>query len=437
MKHKLCESILQKELFQPNETIVLAISGGVDSMVLFDVLLHLNLNLNIVLAHVNHSQREASKNEYEALVKLAKENGIPFEGITLNQKHRGNFHDEARNQRFDFFEKVAEKHNASKVVLAHHLDDQIETVLMRIVRGSSFIGYGGIQEQRPYCNVTFIRPLMDITKDQILSYAKQNNIQFFEDESNQEDKYTRNRYRHHIIPLLKEENPNFEMKIKQFTSYINMADSFIDKFMFDFMNKHYYDGKISIPHFLKLDQIIQIKVIKELINRSSDDSVEINFNQFQDIIDLVSNQKPNITYNLSGDYDLIKEYNYFYVKKAYDTVSIYLEINDFGEYYISSHTKYIFTDKILDIKHTNLFELWYNDTVFPLYLRNRKNGDRIKLKVGTKKVKDVLIDKKIPSLIRDNLILLANRDTVLWIPSIKKCVQDKNQKNKLYIYEVK
>ena len=126
--------------------------------------------------------------------KFALRKGVPFEGLTLSGHLEGNFHHEARVKRYDFFRAIASKYDATKIAIAHHLDDQVETILMRIVRGTGFHGYGGMKEIRQDRNISIIRPFLEVRKSDILAYAKERNLSYFVDESNQEDFYTRNRF---------------------------------------------------------------------------------------------------------------------------------------------------------------------------------------------------------------------------------------------------
>ena len=226
MKTNIIKHIEDKNLFTKTEPIIVALSGGIDSMVLFDIIKV--LNNNVIIAHVNHNKRNESIDEYNYIEKMAKENNIPFEGYSINNT-KENFHHESRIQRYDFFRAIAQKYQSTKIAVAHHLDDQVETVLMRIVRGTSFSGYSGIKEIRYDRNVSIIRPLMDIKKEQIVEYSKEKNIKYFEDSSNNEDVYTRNRFRHNIIPLLKEENPNLDNKIIQLAEYIDSANEVLEE----------------------------------------------------------------------------------------------------------------------------------------------------------------------------------------------------------------
>lgn len=437
MRIDLINYINNANQFVPGETIVLAISGGVDSMVLFDVLRNSKFNLNIILAHVNHKQRLDSEKEFKEIKKLAHDLQYPFEGYVMIETENTNFHDNARKQRYDFFQSVAQKHNANKIILAHHIDDQIETILMRLTRGSSFSGYAGISATRVENGKQILRPFINISKNDILSYAEKHNVVYYEDASNSEDHYTRNRFRHAIIPQLRLENPNLDEKIIQFKDYIDSAETVLERIKDDFLKSQTSFEKISIADFNNLDRIIKIKILTELVNQATNNTLEISYRQYNIMIDACLNSIPNQQIKLGKTYEFIKEYQYFKIKKQTQHKKQSLQIDDCGEYILQEKYRFIISNKKLEHIDTNYFELCYNDKVFPLYLRNRINGDRIKLSIGTKKVKDIFIDKKVPLLQRDKIVLLSDKEHVLWIPGIKKSIQNKDCPNKLYVYEVK
>ena len=181
-----------KDYLKDNITVVCATSGGVDSMVLLSILL--KYNVKIVCAHVNHNLREESFEEYEFVKKYCKDNNVIFEGTVLDKIEKGNLESEFRSKRYEFFDSIVKKYNAKYLLTAHHGDDLTETVLMRIVRGSSLEGYSGFDVVSDRNNYKILRPLVYLTKDQIYEYAKENNIEYREDKTNKSDKYTRNRY---------------------------------------------------------------------------------------------------------------------------------------------------------------------------------------------------------------------------------------------------
>jgi len=437
MLNNIQKHILNKKLFDKNETIVVALSGGVDSMVLLHILMNLELDLKLIISHVNHNKRSDSITEYKNIKQMAEESKIPFEGYSIEYNEKLNFHDDSRNQRYIFFKAVAQKHKATKIIVAHHLDDQVETTLMRLTRGTSFSGYAGIPAIRKDRNISIIRPLMEITKDEILKYAKDYEVKYFEDSSNEEDYYTRNRYRHNIIPLLRKENPNLNEKIMQFKDYIESADIVLTKLKDIFIEKHCFYNNVNLQAFNELDKIIKIKVLQHLVNLSSDNQVEVSYENYNRMIKLCNTEAVNKSLSLGKNYNFVKEYEYFFVEKETPVEKVNIEVTKFGEYFVSDNDSIILSAEKIEHIDTNCFELCYNDMVFPLYIRNRKNGDKMTLTVGTKKVKDILIDQKIPISKRDRIVLLADKENVLWIPGIKKSMQDKKCKNKIYIYEVK
>ena len=437
MKRDLRKLVIEKKFFRENETVVVALSSGVDSMVLLDILNNLELNLNLVISHVNHKKRAEADIEYTNIKSLASRLKIPFEGYIVKDNEKVNFQDDSRNQRYSFFKAVAQKYKASKIVVAHHLDDQVETTLMRLTRGTSFSGYAGIPEIRKDRNISIVRPLMEVTKKEILDYSDLYKVIYYEDLSNDDDFYTRNRYRHNIIPLLRRENPNLNEKIIQFKDYIESADIVLTRLKDEFIKKHCFYSNVNLKAFNKLDKIIKIKVLKHLVNVTSNNLVEVSYEQYNNMIKLCLSETPNQTLSLEKNYNFVKEYEYIYVEKKETIIKQNIEINDFGEYFVSDNDSYIFSEKKLKQYNTNYFELCYNGMVFPLYLRNRSNGDKMILKVGTKKVKDILIDKKIPLSKRDKLFMIADENSVLWIPGIKKSHQDRTCTKKIYIYEVK
>lgn len=436
MTKDLLKEISKNELFTENETVVIALSGGVDSMVLFDILRNIESNLKLVIAHVNHKQRKESEAEYTKIKALADKLRIPFEGYSLNMEVKRNFHDESRNQRYDFFKVVAQKHNSKKIVLAHHKDDQVETILMRIVRGSSFTGYAGIPYVRREGNISFIRPLIKYSKEDIIDYAKANSIEYYEDMSNKDPKYTRNRYRNTVIPMLKKENPNIDDKIIQLQDYIQSADIVLEKLKVDFLKTYCLHNTVDLDSFNTLDNILKIKVLKHMINIGTSDSVEVSYEQYNNIIEVCLNDSANKRISLDKSYSFYKEYDHAYVSKPPVHKEINIDVNSFKEYFIDDNKSIIFSDKKLEQNYSNYIELCYNKLVFPVKLRNRKNGDKIALKSGTKKIKDLLIDLKIPLSERDNIVIVAKDDEILGIPSLKKVVHRENCEKKIFIYEV-
>ena len=196
------------------DTVVIGVSGGPDSMALLYIMNQFKekIGFKIICAHVNHNKRPESEKEQKCLEKYCKENNIIFEYIKINNWGDDNFHNEARMVRYNFFDEIINIYSARYLMTAHHGDDLIETILMRIVRGSTLKGYSGFSRIVDKGDYKIIRPLITVTKDEILKFDEKNGIQYAIDESNNEDHYTRNRYRHTVLPFLKQEEPNIHKK---------------------------------------------------------------------------------------------------------------------------------------------------------------------------------------------------------------------------------
>jgi tRNA(Ile)-lysidine synthase len=179
------------------DTVVVGVSGGPDSMALLHILKEVKkeTDIYIVCAHVNHNVRKESEEEKTFLEKYCDNNQIYFESMKIEEYGDDNFHNEARSKRYAYFTKIVKKFGARYLFTAHHADDLIETILMRISRGSSLKGYGGFLKRIDMGAYEIIRPFITITKDEILEYNRENKVKYVEDASNKKDKYTRNRYR--------------------------------------------------------------------------------------------------------------------------------------------------------------------------------------------------------------------------------------------------
>ncbi len=210
MLNNLQQYILDNQLFNKDEKLLLAVSGGVDSMVLCR--LFANAKIDFGIAHCNFQLRETASDEDELLVRMTAQNlGIPYHVTSFDTKtyastNKLSIQVAARELRYEWLEKIRIKNDYQYIATAHHLNDSIETVLYNFAKGTGIRGMHGILPK----NRHIIRPLLFATKEEILAYAKMNQVNFREDESNHSDKYQRNFIRHHLVPIFKKINPNFE-----------------------------------------------------------------------------------------------------------------------------------------------------------------------------------------------------------------------------------
>jgi len=425
-------------LIEPGDSLLLAISGGIDSMVLLDMIVKLKekLNLKLYIAHVDHQKRVTSKDDRDFVLDYAQDLNIPCFIESLEIDDNQNFHDYAHKKRYDFFYKIAKENNINKVVLAHNANDNAETILMRLTRGSSFEGYRGILESNYYKDLLVIRPLLHVPRNDIEVYQQVNLIAYQNDPTNEMDGYTRNRYRHHLLPLFEQENPRYLEKISQFSYYQSLAYELIDELSNKFLENIEIDDSISIDidELLKNKKIIQIEIIKKIINHLTNNKLELSFQNFVDIIDLTNNEKPHLQFIIENELYVYKSYQKLYFQREPNELSeFHFEINDFTEIELPNGYLVNITKKP-NKNYGFLYKLCYNnlDLVFPLTVRNRLNGDKLKTSIGTKKLKDVLIDKKVPILERNSLPVFLNKnDEIIYIPGI--FAKNTTGDNELYI----
>lgn len=258
-----------------NKKMVVAVSTGVDSMALLFTLLNLKkkYNIDIIVAHVNHGKRIQSEEEEQYITKYCTINNIKCYVKRLDFKNNTeNFQSIARDLRYNFFNEIIKIEQAHYLVLAHHANDNMETILMRMIRGSNLIGYSGINEVNKANKYLIIRPFLSVLKNELIDYVNLHKIKYYEDYSNQEDIYTRNRIRKDIIPKLFLEDKNVHHKFNEFSNTLKSANKIIngviDKFIKDKVTKN-ENISFSIYEFLDLDDYLQTEVLFKLLKSYS------------------------------------------------------------------------------------------------------------------------------------------------------------------------
>ncbi len=424
-----------KFCFHQSDKIVVGCSTGPDSMALVDCLLKIKnkYHLMIIIAHVNHNVRRESFIEQEFLKKYCEENELLYETMIIDEYGDDNFHNEARNIRYDFFDSVVHKYQANYLMTAHHGDDLMETILMRLVRGSNLIGYSGFKEVVPLEGYTLVRPLISYTKKELEQYDIENHVPYYIDSSNTSDKYTRNRYRKYILPYLKKEDNDVHLKFLKYSRSLIEANQFIQSFVDKAIKRVVFNHKILIKEFLEEDSYIQKEILYYYLNQYyQDDLILLNDRHIDLILSILNNKKANCFVNLPNEVIGKKNYNTFELVKEVDAIASY-EI-EFDQLAIlpNHHSIEVISD--ISDNSNNICRLNSNEVHLPLIIRSRKIGDRMEVKGlnGTKKVKDIFIDKKIPLSDRDIWpIVLDSMGRVVWIPGIKKSKFDK-KKNESY-----
>ena len=417
-------------LFHKNDIIVVGCSAGPDSMALVAMLLKLRdkYSLSLVVAHVNHNLREQSLQEENYLREYCKKNKIMFECMMITEYGDDNFHNEARNIRYDFFEKVVYKYHAMYLMTAHHGDDLIETILMRISRGSNLRGYSGFRKIVDMGDYKIIRPLLSYTKQELEDYDKKNHVMYYIDDSNYKDKYTRNRYRKYILPFLKEEDANIHLKYLKFSRVLNDANQFIEKERDKALGKVIHNNVLDVENFKKLDSFIQKEVLYYMMNEYyQDDLILINDKHIELLLNLIYSNRANAFINLPNEVVAIKTYHIVELKKVTTEITTYeVELSKYVE--LPNHHVIEEVDDLIGTGNDTC-RLSSKEISLPLTVRTRKFGDRMSVKgSGTKKIKDIFIDKKVKVSDRDLWpVVVDAKGVIVWLPGLKKSKYDKKK----------
>ncbi|MFH0767065.1 MAG: tRNA lysidine(34) synthetase TilS [Bacillota bacterium] len=398
--------LLKTELkISPKSTLILSVSGGVDSMVLLSVLL--NSLYKLVVVHFNHLKRDESVIEKDLVESFCQKNEIPFHYYTISIKS-GNFHHQAHQMRIHYLNEVAHLYKTPYILTAHHLDDLFENILIKLTRGSNLLGYAGMQLIHSDDKFTYVKPLLYTSKQEIYEYAEINHIPFLSDGSNEENYFLRNRYRHAVVPIMKQENEQLLDQIMQYHHQITHAFDLIRKTTKAMINK---DMIIPVDQFIHYDEAIQDDTIAYIIEQHK---LTLSYEIIQKIKKMLLSKKPNQIFKLSKDHSFIKAYQQAYVKQLSSIKPIRIKVKE-GKNKLLNMAIFTFLQKT-EANTEEFFKLCYNKLAFPLWLRHREDGDLLAYEYGHKKLKKLLIDLKIPDEERKKLWVLTDNDNhILWV----------------------
>lgn len=400
-----------------NKPFIVSVSGGIDSMVLLDVLLQNDFPLIVVF--FNHQVRSQAIQEEKLVSKICQEHDIPFHAITLTIP-KGNFQDHAHTLRQYHLRKLAQTHQTPYILTAHHLDDLLESVLIKLTRGSNLLGHAGMQQLYKKGGYVLVKPFLYVSKTDIVVYAKTHDIEYLDDHTNDENLYLRNRYRHSVIPLMKQENDDLLGQIKQYHQQLTNAFHFIRKQS----KNHLKNNQIDLDVFAQLDIALQEDVIAYLLEQHQ---LEVNYQIITDLKKILLSNKPNQTYTLPRQKQLIKSYDIAYIDILEPPVNQVYQLNE-GQTIIENVSIFTFFSNSSEISMQTT-KLCYNKLAFPLLARRRLDGDTLSYSYGHKKLKKLLIDQKVPMKKRDQLwIVTDSNHVILWIPGyyINETLGDEN-----------
>ena len=417
-----------KDNIETNDTLILACSGGPDSMCLLDLLLKFRekSNINIIIAHVHHNVRKESDDELVFVRDYALKNNVTFETMKIDNYSGSNFECEARYKRYTYFGKLIAKYGAKYLLTAHHGDDLMETILMRMVRGSNLKGYSGFDRVSDQKNYKVLRPLIMMTKSEILKYNKENKIPYVNDYTNELDVHTRNRYRKYILPKLKEEDANVNLKFLKFSEVLKEYDEHIEKEVGKVINKIYINNILDVDKFLKLDNLIQDRVISKILGTTyKNNIIYLNDKNIEEIKKILLSDTSNSMINLPKGKVAIKSYNKFYIN---DNKNIESYNFVFKDKIILPNGKIIEKIDSVESNSNYVCRLSSKDIKLPIIIRTKKDGDMMEVMNlnGHKKIKDIFIDAKISTHDRNSWPIVTDSEgNILWLPGIKKSKYNK------------
>ena len=420
---KVKEYILKNNLIKKGEVIGVGVSGGSDSMALLNILTNLQeeLDFEVVGIHINHGIREESRDEEEFVMQKCKSMGVraykfKIDANKLAKDKNMSLETAAREGRYEVFKSLLRKDVIDKIALAHHQLDQAETILMHIFRGSGTSGATGME---PIRDKVFIRPILEVSKKEIMDYIMEHSIDYVEDKSNKDTVYNRNFIRNIILPQIIERWPGAETNIVSFGKTLKEDDSFINGQLFDDAVLYEKDvARIPLSYFIYPQALVNRLIIKVLKNIGFVKDFE---RKHIEMIKEVALLKENGTrVKLPYDITVIREYDYLSIINKFKEIKPFRSEFKIGEIIVPDFGKII----VRKVKEINQKEncLYIDAKKIPKTAewRYRSEGDNFtKFGGGSKKLKSFMIDKKIPQRLRNCLPILADGNEVLVIAGVE------------------
>ena len=374
MTQKLLQMMQAKGYFNRHKKILVAVSGGADSMSLLHFLYNHQKDLDIQLgiAHVNHKQRQESEHEEAYLRHWAEEHKVPFHYSAFSGKFSENA---ARTFRYEFFKQVMKDYDYSALVTAHHADDQAETIFMRLLRGSRLRHLTGISAIRPFGTGQIIRPFLHLTKAQLP-------VTFhFEDRSNTSLAYLRNRIRLSYLPTLSQENPKIKEHLCLLAEEIGLMEQALGE-----LTKDITITDLSV--FQQQSDAVQLFLLQNYLDSFPD--LQLSKGQFNQ---LISYLRKNVSGKipLKNGYELVKTQTSCLIRKE-EAISLSPScLLEFGKSVEFEDYTLTFSE-FNDVSNTDAISIWSDA---PIVIRHRKEGDKIDLGSHHKKLRRLFIDNKI------------------------------------------
>jgi tRNA(Ile)-lysidine synthase len=431
------KTIQKYEMLQPGDRVVAAVSGGADSVALLHALWELrgDLHFSLMVAHLDHGLRPEGEKEANFVRKLAGKLGAPFH---FRKADVGSYREEkgltvqeaAREVRYAFLAEVAKKNRASKIALGHTADDQAESVVMRILRGSGTRGLSGIP---PVRDGFYIRPLIEAWREEIEAFLKGKGIPYLTDPSNKSLHYLRNRVRHELLPVLRQYNPRVRQVLVQMADLFREEEGFWQKYLAEKFSCVVRSRRkehliLDVPALASQPLPIRLRCLRHAIEKVQGHLRRVNLSHIWAIDSLLEGPNPNRTLRLPLGLVVTRAYQGLHFSRSQEDSPAfeysvlapgYVEIPEIGRA-VRFETQ-ARKRKVVYEESPNVALLDLDDLDFPLTLRSFRPGDRLQPlgMEGEKKVKDLFIDCKIPALQRKRVPLLFGGDRLLWVAGVR------------------
>ena len=433
--------VKKNKWFTPTDRVLIAVSGGVDSVVLLDMMCRLPSDLRPIIgvAHVNHQLREVSDVEEQFVQELGAAYDVPCycyrwaEGSDLQT----GIEYEAREIRYQFFEQVMMDQQFNVLLTAHHQDDQAETVLMKLIRGGLLEEKTGIPRQRTFGPGKIIRPLLDYTKVELRRYAAEHKLTYKEDVSNASDQFLRNRLRHDVLPQLQAENPQAVAHLSEFAQelaeLVEAYQPYLQEVLMKVIELDEESLTVDIPLLLSHSRAVQKLLLKEGLKKVFQQEGQFNKQYIEETLDWLQTSAGNSRLDWQGGWQCIRTYNVLRIQRQ-DQSAVFkstdeVVISAINQWYELSPTETfgVFNSGIDQSElpeHALVLSIPQAAIKLPLRLRHRQPGDRMTYKGGrgTKKLKDIFINQKVPKVERDQAWLVVEQTgCILWAIGYKQC----------------